>query len=245
LRGVRVAGAHGLGIAVYHGKVHATGLQVSQVAVVEQPKFRSHLPVLADAGADIALAGGWLHGSPVGVGTDTGKARVVGTLLDGGGGAPGPRDYGAFAMLDGSLDLEAVRVFGTGGAGVVANQAGLRIVESAVLAVPQIHSPKPRKSPTDPVEFTDLGDGVVGYQTNGLHVERSLVALSGRAGVLVDGCKTSVLQHSLVFGGSLGLAWQQGPVPAGEVQAVFGNSVQNRIGDQGLELPVLPGVVKP
>lgn len=239
--GGRVTGSSGLGVV-------STGAGVAELAgvLVDSPAKGAAtgggMGVAAAFGATVRLAGCRLAHNRVagGVATEAGaRLDAQGVLVD--HTLPGQEGagYGFAVSKGGELEAAAALVVHALGAGVFVHASTARLTDCAVRDVAfstvQVFGAQPVK----------LGAGIAAYDGREFAVQRVSVASIGSAGILLQDCVNATVTETVVSGGLYGLVNEGKTTTTTKHNAVFGNTLANRSGSQGLSVPPPPTLVLP
>jgi len=245
VQGARIVSNHQVGIEAFGAgtRVRAIGVQIEDTRV-PPGEPNGGLGVQSSEGAFVQIVGSRVttsrtEGLLVGLGGARIEAtglRVYGTLVD----INGSNGLGVVALGGGSLDMKACKITDNYVAGIGVFGGSVTVADTVVTGtkVAQIDRAKPGTEKL-------LGDGLVAIGAVSVSIERAVFAANPRAGVLLDATKQVALSRVLSLGNGYGIVSQAGPAPGESLDAIFGNTMQQRVVDAGFQVPPAPSAIPP
>jgi hypothetical protein len=208
---------------------------VKQVTAADDVKPYRYA-VYHESDSVFTVGGSRISSGPLALFSKASVAQVVGSALRGELTAKTfSYDYGAFAIVGATLAMRSTVVESTAAAALFTFQGKLDLSDTVVRGVRLAKAKDPLTS-----ETFEVGDGVVAKSAVALKLQRVLVALNARAGLLVEATENAQMSSAIVTSNQTGVAVQGMKQLAGNLQFVYQNAEQNMMSDQGLAMPPVP-----
>lgn len=241
LQRARIQGSEGAGVSVLtSGRLSAEGLLVD--GTTQLPAFPGHAVAVVGDASRVTLTGSRLEDNE-GVGVLAGegaRARLLGVTIEDTAQVEGEGlGTGVMATTDSTVNMDASWVARSMVAGVAFNAGGSGTLTQTVVSATS------GGQYTSHGQTTELGDGVVVDASADVDLRQSIVAGNVRAGLFVVSGGAPSVSGSAATGNLYGIVVDDQGLLEGFGNVVFGNALQDFIGDEGLTVPPPPVVAVP